>query len=200
MTNLGLALGLLLSLNAGCQEKKRDAADALSGGAQMKMLVSFEETGQDWRVIDDGVMGGRSQGSWRVEGGRGVFAGTLSLENNGGFSSVRSTPLTASCDGATAFCIRVRGDGRRYQFRVRTNKDFDGASYRSHFETVKDEWLEVELPLRAFEASFRGRVLLDYPPLAAEDVVTVGFLLADKQAGPFRLEVEWIGLLEAGSE
>jgi len=155
-------------------------------------MFEFESDGKDWRIIDDGVMGGRSQGSWRVASGVGEFAGTLSLENNGGFSSVRSKALQTPCDGAEAFTLRVKGDGRRYQFRVRTTDAFDGPSYRLEFDTVAGEWKEISLKLADFVPSFRGRELTGQPPLEGKNVVTIGFLLADKRAGEFRLEVDWI--------
>ncbi len=158
----------------------------------MRVLFNFEGDGRRWRVIDDGVMGGLSEGTWAVSQGLGVFSGMLSLENNGGFSSVRSDGVGPSCSGVTSFLIRVKGDGRSYQFRVRDSMAFDGASYRMTFDTEAGVWQEIVLPLEGFEASFRGRVLGDYPALAGEKVTTVGFLLADKQPGLFRLEVDWI--------
>lgn len=161
----------------------------------MRILFDFEEVGRRWRIIDDGVMGGRSEGKWTVSQGLGTFSGMLSLENNGGFSSVRSDGIGPSCADATGFSIRVKGDGRRYQFRVRDSMAFDGASYRMTFDTEAGVWQEIVLPLEGFEASFRGRVLGDYPALAGENVTTVGFLLADKRPGLFRLEVDWIKAL-----
>ena len=44
----------------------------------------------------------------------------------------------------------------------------------------------------AFEPVFRGRRVPDHPPLDPAEVKTLGLLIADKQAGPFRLELEWI--------
>lgn len=162
----------------------------------MQVLFEFDEPTTTWSIIDDGVMGGLSRGRWQVVEGTGVFQGELSLENNGGFSSVRSAPLDKAPVGATGFRLRVKGDGRRYQFRVRTDGNFDGVSYRSEFETTKDEWREVALELKEFAAVFRGNVLKDYPALSADRVVTVGFLLADKTPGSFRLEVDWIGAVD----
>lgn len=178
-----MALGLLQTVHATPPEET----------PQMQVLFEFDEPTTTWSIIDDGVMGGLSRGSWKVEEGKGIFQGELSLENNGGFSYVRSAPLDAAPAGATGFRLRVKGDGRGYQFRVRTDGNFDGVSYRAEFETKKEEWQEVTLDLKEFAAVFRGNVLKDYPPLSADRVVTVGFLLADKTPGAFRLEVDWIG-------
>ena len=43
-----------------------------------------------WRALNDGVMGGRSIGLVEYDRTSMTWAGTVSLENNGGFSSVRS--------------------------------------------------------------------------------------------------------------
>ena len=44
----------------------------------------------NWVVVDDVVMGGRSSGNFELDKeGNGVFYGSISLENNGGFSSLR---------------------------------------------------------------------------------------------------------------
>jgi hypothetical protein len=137
-------------------------------------------------------MGGVSSGRMRMMETTAVFEGALSLENNGGFASLRSDALDYPLQGFSGVRLRIKGDGKRYQFRLRTSAAFDGPSYRCSFDTRKDEWEEVDLPFSEFVASFRGRVLPDYPALKPRDIVTLGVLVADKQEGNFRLEVDWI--------
>ena len=60
------------------------------------------------------------------------------------------------------------------------------------FTTKKGEWEEHRLPIKSFAPTFRGRVLSGEPSLDASKVVSVGFLISDKQPGPFQLEVAWI--------
>lgn len=142
-----------------------------------------------WVVVNDGVMGGVSTGRLRVlDDGTSVFSGRLSLENNGGFASVRCVLDAMDLRGYAGIRIRVRGDGRRYQLRLRTDDAMDGVAYRAEFDTLEDEWTTVEVPFSAFEPSFRGRIL-DGPPLDLESVAQIGILLADKQPGPFWLEI-----------
>lgn len=166
----------------------------------MDRIIDFAGDKAPWIIIDDDVMGGCSRGNWREEGGKGVFFGYISLENNGGFSSVRSSPLPAQSSAVTGVCIRVRGDGRRYQIRIRPDRNFDGVSYRAEFETKADEWQEIDVALAQFQAVFRGTVLNDYPVLTGDRLTTVGFLLADKRSGSFLLEVDWIALRLAGND
>ena len=65
-------------------------------------------------------------------------------------------------------------------------------SYRTEFQTKKDEWIEVRVPLTKFVATSFGRILKNAGPVNSQQVNSIGFLLADKKAGPFKLEVDWI--------
>ena len=145
-----------------------------------------------WQVVNDDVMGGVSASSFGQTNGVAIFQGEVSMENNGGFASVRSLPARHDIAGCDAFVLRVRGDGRRYKFTARTDPSFDSAIYQAGFTTKQGEWEEHRLPLKQFVATFRGRVLSTEPPLEASKVTSVGFLISDKQAGPFKLEVAWI--------
>ena len=146
-----------------------------------------------WEVVNDDVMGGVSTSQFEVlTNGGAVFSGTVRFENNGGFASVRSSPVGENLAGLTAFVLRVRGDGRRYKFSVRTGTGFDTPLYQCSLTTKPGEWTEHRLPLKQFVPTFRGRVLSGEPPLDPAKVSSVGFLISDKQAGPFRLEIDWI--------
>jgi hypothetical protein len=145
-----------------------------------------------WQVVNDDVMGGVSTSSFHLTNGAAIFQGEVSLENNGGFASVRSLPARHNLGGCDAFVIRVRGDGRRYKVTARTDRSFDSAIYQIVFSTKSGEWEEHRLPMKDFVPTFRGRVLSDAPPLEAAKITSVGFLISDKQAGRFHLEVAWI--------
>lgn len=163
--------------------------------ATNKTLFDFETATHSpaWDVVNDGVMGGVSASQFQVlTNGGAVFSGTVRLENNGGFASVRSTPVRENLAGLTAFVLRVRGDGRRYKFSARTGVGFDSPLYQCSFTTKQGEWEEHRLAFSDFVPTFRGRVLTDVPPLDPAGVNSVGFLISDKQAGPFRLEIGWI--------
>lgn len=148
-----------------------------------------------WQAIDDRVMGGVSASHMRHDpAGHGVFAGEVSLENNGGFASVRAlaeVPETAV--GAHACLLEVRGDGRRYKFNLRTDGGFDGITHQASFQPPAGEWAVVRLPLEGFVATWRGRPASAEPPTAVQ-IKQIGLLIADRQAGPFRLDVRVIAL------
>lgn len=147
----------------------------------------------EWAAIHDTVMGGVSDGGIvRTDRGTGIFSGTLSLEHGGGFASVRAALGARDLAAYDGLAVRVRGDGRTYQLRLRTDDDFDGVAHRAEFATAPGEWTEVRLPFDSFVPTFRGRVLEDVPPLDPARVRALSFMVADRRAGPFSLEIEWV--------
>ncbi len=165
--------------------------------ASEKILFDFqaETNSAAWQIVNDDVMGGVSTSAFRLTtNGTALFTGRVSLDNNGGFASVRSLSQRTDLTGCSGFVIRLRGDGRRYKFTVRTDSNFDSPLYQLAFVTEKDEWEELRLPFNRFVPTFRGRVLNDVPALNPAQVTSVGFLIADKQAGPFRLEISSVKL------
>ena len=146
-----------------------------------------------WQTVNDGVMGGVSDGRLRITERRTLeFYGTLSLENNGGFASVRSRPRPLGLRTGDTLVARVRGDGREYQLNLYTSGRMTAFSYRAPVTTRAGEWIEVAVPLDRFEATSFGRVLRGAGPVDPRSITSVGFLLAEKTPGPFALEVEWI--------
>lgn len=146
-----------------------------------------------WRVVNDGVMGGRSQSEIRNSGeGTAVFTGVVSLENNGGFASVRASLGEVDLSGYTALAVRVLGDGKRYFLRLRTDDLFDGLAYQATFEAAPGEWQVVEIPFAEFLPTYRGRIIPDAPPLDTGSISQISFMIADKQEGQFRLEIAWV--------
>jgi monofunctional biosynthetic peptidoglycan transglycosylase len=165
-----------------------------SPAAMHKVLLDFNDASDisAWQVVNDDVMGGTSTSCFEQTQGMAVFRGEVSLENNGGFASVRSSPMRVDLAGYGFFVIKSRGDGHRYKFTMRTATGMNAPIYQSPFETKSGIWDEVQLACKNFVPTFRGRVLVDAPALNPAQVVSVGFLIADKQAGPFRLEIAWI--------
>ena len=157
--------------------------------------ASLDMDVEPWRSINDGVMGGLSAGAM-VQSDEGLkFRGRLSLENNGGFSSVRRS-ITQNLSSATGVRIEVRGDGREYQFRIRQSNGFDGVAWSAVFSS-SNEWQQIDIALDQFVPVFRGRKVPQAGPVVPSEIQQIGFLLADKNAGRFELEIrriEFIGV------
>jgi monofunctional biosynthetic peptidoglycan transglycosylase len=158
-----------------------------------KIVFGFDTTqeAEQWARVNDDVMGGvsESQMSFTLQG-TAVFTGTLSLENNGGFASVRTYPRQYGLGGYKGLAIRVKGDGRRYKLHIRTDDRWDGIAYSADFETTDAKWMTVRLQFDSFTPTFRGWRVPNVPALTGDMVHQIGFMIADKQAGPFQLEIE----------
>ena len=164
-------------------------AESIDGEVLMEDFIPNENL--NWQIVNDGVMGGLSYGRLELTGdSEAVFSGNLSLDNNGGFSSIRAY-YPPNLTDLNSIMIRVKGDGRKYSFRVRTN-DSSWASYSHSFETIEDEWVEHSLPLDSFYPSYRGYNLRNMPNLSDLVIKEIGFMISDKNPGKFKLEIDWV--------
>jgi uncharacterized surface protein with fasciclin (FAS1) repeats len=160
-----------------------------------KLVADFSDAAaaKKWVSVNDNVMGGVSKGGFRITDDKTLeFSGKISLENQGGFASIRTRPADLGLDGYDTISLRIKGDGRTYYLDLRTSGLFAAASYRAALKTQKDTWQEVRIPLNNFEYAAFGRRIATAGLLRASKVQSLGFTLADKRAGPFRLEVAWI--------
>ncbi|MEJ2470432.1 MAG: CIA30 family protein [Desulfuromonadales bacterium] len=158
-------------------------------------ILNFTEPSPEfsWNAIDDRIMGGESRSQPEYRTGIGLrFSGVVSLANKGGFASIRSATGAFDLSPFSGLIIRVRGDGREYKLSLRTDLFFDGISYQTSFATTKDHWEEIRLPFAAFAPTHHGVRLSTVAPLEKAAVKSFGFFIADRQAGPFQLDIAWI--------
>ena len=185
------------SLLITCSIRAEDSPSSreVNSGSEVRELfdLSSASAASQWRIVNDGVMGGRS--SSRVERtGEGIrFSGTLSLANNGGFASMRSRPKDLALKSSDTIVLRVRGDGRTYTFNLYVPQRQMAFSYRMEFRTVAGQWAEVRLPVKNFVATSFGRVVQGMA-LSPSQVNSVGILLGDKRPGAFAIEIDSIAV------
>ena len=151
------------------------------------------EAAQQWQAVNDGVMGGVSDGRFRITPESTLeFFGTLSLENNGGFASVRTKPADLDINAGDTIVVRVKGDGREYVLNLYTKSRRMAFSYKAPLPTVKNEWTEVAVPLEDFIPTSFGNRVQGMGPVEPDEITSIGFMLSDKKAGPFKMQVEWV--------
>ncbi|MEQ8421419.1 MAG: CIA30 family protein [Arenibacter algicola] len=159
-----------------------------------KIIFDFNKDSniKQWRIVNDGVMGGLSVGSFTLSpNGHGLFMGEISLENNGGFSSVRYRFEKLKVTEDSNITIKLKGDGKNYQFRV---KD-DSNNYYSYIVTfpTSGEWEEIKITLKDMYPSFRGRKL-DMPNFSKNSIEEIVFLIGNKRTENFTLLIDKIAL------
>lgn len=163
-------------------------------------LFNFAGREPSWMTVDDNVMGGVSQSTVNanVEEALLTFSGRVSLENNGGFASARSQPDLYDLTSFDGVVLRIRGDGKAYRFRVYTEPTGRDVAYTAIFKTVANSWTEVYIPFAEMVPLYRGFVVNQAGPLKPESIRSFGLMIADKQEGEFKLEVEWIKAVKPG--
>jgi len=144
----------------------------------------------DWKIVDDVVMGGRSNGQFKLDSdGNGVFSGDVSVENNGGFSSVRYQFEKINTTKESKVIIRLKGDGKEYQFRIKNNRN-TYYSYITNFKTSGD-WENIIINLKDLYPSFRGQTM-NIPNFAGNSIEEIVFLIGNKKNESFTLVLDKI--------
>lgn len=147
----------------------------------------------EWEAIDDRIMGGSSQSNPEYIDEVGLrFSGNVSLENNGGFASIRSGEKELDLSQHTGLKVRLRGDGKSYKLSLRTDLFYDGVSYLAEFATEAGTWQEIELPIKDFLPTHHGISLTTVAPMDTASVKSFGLFISGKQEGPFQLDIAWI--------
>lgn len=148
-----------------------------------------------WTPIDDRVMGGVSVSTLRHDpAGHAVFEGEVSLERNGGFASVRSSPGQRGMRRAEVCLVEIRGVPKRFKLSLLTDDGFDSLNYQASFAPTGVDWQTLRLPIPSFRATFRGREVADAPQLDPGRIRQVGLMISDRQAGRFALDIRRISL------
>ena len=165
----------------------RDGAE--TGADRLLTDFASAETDFGWFVVNDNVMGGRSEGGFAVEQGKLYFSGSTNTRG-GGFSSIRTRAMQLNLNDYEGIRLRVKGDGRRYTWRLTTNARWWGRqiSYWAEFETEDGGWTTIDIPFSRFEPRFRG-ARLDGPPLDQARITGMGLMIYDKLDGPFGLHM-----------
>jgi len=163
-----------------------------------RSLLNFENANaaKTWVSVNDNVMGGISDGKFKITQDKTLFFyGSLSLANNGGFASVRCLPTQLALKKNDSICFQAKGDGREYTINLYTNKRLTAFSYKQSFKTKKEEWINLTFPLDKFIATSFGRTIPNAAPIDPNEINSIGFMIGDKNIEPFQLELKNITIL-----
>ena len=167
---------------------------SLAMSSQMNSIFDFssESPIDNWRIVNDGVMGGLSKSAIKLtDENHGKFFGRISLENNGGFASVQlPTNIDLEKSNKEIF-FRIKGDSKSYQCRIKGSSK-QSESYVQVFET-NGKWQIIKLKLKDFYPQYRGRKL-NIPNFNFDRIEQFSFLIANGNAEDFELLIDYIGL------
>jgi len=145
------------------------AANTYLAPTTQSQLFDFTQSTIDlqatWGAVDDVVMGGVSQSEMRLGSGYAVFSGNVSIDNSGGFASVRTRNFEPSLNLSNyrGVELRVKGDGQRYKLFLRTEAKWDGVGYAHSFDTIANDWMTIQVPFADLVPIFRAKTVSDAP-------------------------------------
>ncbi len=152
------------------------------------------KTENRWRIVNDGVMGGLSSSKAIIKEDKIIFSGNVSLENNGGFASLRSPVKDYNFSNFSGIELKIKGDGKLYSISMKETTYFTGQFYTTSFQTKSDEWLTIKIPFDQFKLYYFGRDTNSRKKIPLEDIKEISLLIGDKQEGNFNAEIEFIRL------
>ena len=184
---------IILALTAFCSCAQSNAPVPLADSYH----IQFGELMIDsWQPLNDGVMGGLSEGSVVMSDSVMRWTGKTRLENNGGFASVRSAWGTLDLRFLKRVVIRCRGVGGPLKLTLETSTRW-WMPYAYASFTPSNTWQDVELDLQDFSWSQAqmGDLKAVQPALELGEVLRIGLMKYDGTAQPFDLEVASIHFL-----
>ena len=147
----------------------------------------------NWIIVNDDVMGGLSTCEIRIDDkGNGVFEGLISTANNGGFSSIRLNLNRIDVSTDSYFKIKLKGDNKKYQFRIKKNIS-DNHSYVKSFQT-SSKWETIKIALEDMYPVFRGRKL-NMKNFKYDYFQQITLLVGNKKNERFKLLIDSIELV-----
>lgn len=160
---------------------------------QAEIDFGKNKDGNVWRITDDGVMGGLSRGDYQFTDDSVVFAGMVSLENNGGFSSYKSRFKKNNLSPYTKVIIRYRSKNYTMGFTLEMDRRWYLPYYKVSLKPTDWKWVEAEIAFSEFERYNIGSKRPGTPTKEElKKIVRVGFTSNEKKAGPFKIEIDYI--------
>jgi NADH dehydrogenase [ubiquinone] 1 alpha subcomplex assembly factor 1 len=156
----------------------------------------FDDGDDNWVVVNDGVMGGRSNGAIEFTDSAMQFTGNV-VTAGGGFTSVRLQLTGDELTDSGYLALRLRSDERTYGLTLEDSAQTGrrpiahGANLTIDGPADVDGWRTVELAYDELRPSIFGQPL-DAPPFNPDEAVELGIIIADGIDGRFKLEVDWI--------
>lgn len=169
----------------GIQNLLQAVAQPLQANSQEEILLFDFSTGNSqvtalWGALDDVVMGGVSASSIQAIEAAALFRGNVSTANSGGFASVRSRNLEPALNltGYAGIKLRLKGDGNRYKFLLRSDTRWDSIAYSYSFDTPRDRWSDIYIPFRELIPVFRAKTVPDAPAINQGNICSLQLMLS----------------------
>lgn len=164
-----------------------------SSSTELKFDFGTGTGGTDWEVINDGVMGGLSQGKMSLTENSLLYQGNISLRNNGGFSSLKSPFKRFDLSGFTQVEMRFRATGQAFAMTLEQDQRFYMPNFKYEFRAQTGKWTTIRVPLADFQQYRMGRALGNkMTTVSLQNTLRIGLISNEKREGDFQIEIDYI--------
>ena len=155
---------------------------------------------KDWVMISDNVMGGVTQSKLQYTENSLVLNGTLSLDNYGGFSSIKTNFNTFDLSEYDGVKIKYKSTGQKFAFTLEDSKNWTMPNYKGAFgNSDSNTWQETTILFKDFKQYQIGEPTGKKLTTAVlKNIVRLGIITTEKKEGPFSIEVESIEFISSG--
>ena len=154
-----------------------------------------DKAGDTWRIVNDGVMGGPSKSEIQLTNNSIQFTGAVSLENNGGFASMRTLIIKGALSACKTMTMRYKSSStdRTFGLSLKNSQQYYIPYYKHTFSPKTTEWETLTVNLSDFKHYRISEVIgNDMPITALDDIYNMALIISDKKAGPFTIEIDYI--------
>ncbi|MDW3191060.1 MAG: CIA30 family protein [Cytophagales bacterium] len=155
--------------------------------------IDFNESElKGWYIINDGVMGGLSKGQAQFTDEGLLFYGSMSLENNGGFTSLRSPFSDYNLSEYKQITIRYRSKGISMALQMEEDRRFYYPNFKVKLPK-SEAWVTktyVLSEVRQYRMGYATGNLLQRQDQS--EIIRMGFITDEKKAGDFEFEVAYV--------
>ncbi len=151
--------------------------------------------GDTWRIVNDGVMGGLSQSNAVLTDDSVQFKGDVSLENNGGFASMRTLITEGALTHCKTMTLRYKSNNkdRIFGLSLKNSQRYYIPYYKYTFTPKTTDWEKITINLSDFKHYKISEIIGDQMPIKAlEEVFNIALIISDKKAGSFDIEIDYI--------
>ncbi len=165
------------------------------GDDKFLLNSSIMNSEKKWRIVNDGVMGGLSSSEATVnDKDKIIFTGNISLENNGGFTSLRSQINNFNFENFSGIEININGGGKNFSISMKETAEFTGYYYTAQFATNVDDYSLINIPFDQFKLKYFGKEISSQNKIPLNKIKQVSILIGDEQSGNFIAEIDYVKL------
>ncbi|MEO0403955.1 MAG: CIA30 family protein, partial [Bacteroidota bacterium] len=160
---------------------------------ETKLDFGKDNMGKDWKVINDGVMGGLSEGEIEITENSLKFSGSISLKNFGGFTSVKSPFLSQDLSNSKKVKIRYRTNNQAIAISLENSKEFYKPYFKMILPNTDNQWKTVEKSIEEFRENRLGQeTSAKISNEFLKSIQRIGFITNQKKEGDFVVEIDYI--------